>query len=136
MSLDRPELTFVTSFVDIYKSSFEDKTVEWRFDKFKDIAETGIKICVYVSEECYNKLNEFVEKYQNVKIMKQINISETFVANHCKGVDYSLPEYRNQPKDIAELVVFLGDNDKAGFMTGSVISVDGGRMLTSSAIKL
>jgi NAD(P)-dependent dehydrogenase (short-subunit alcohol dehydrogenase family) len=41
-----------------------------------------------------------------------------------------------QPKDISELVVFLGDNDRAGFMTGSVISVDGGRMLTSSAIKL
>lgn len=41
-----------------------------------------------------------------------------------------------QPSDISELVVFLADNDKAGFMTGSVISVDGGRMLTSSAIKL
>jgi short-subunit dehydrogenase len=41
-----------------------------------------------------------------------------------------------QPRDISELVVFLGDNDRAGFMTGSVISVDGGRMLTSSAIKL
>jgi hypothetical protein len=34
------------------------------------------------------------------------------------------------------LVIFLGDNSKSGFMTGSVISVDGGRMLTSSAIKL
>jgi NAD(P)-dependent dehydrogenase (short-subunit alcohol dehydrogenase family) len=41
-----------------------------------------------------------------------------------------------QPSDISELVVFLADNTKAGFMTGSVISVDGGRMLTSSAIKL
>jgi NAD(P)-dependent dehydrogenase (short-subunit alcohol dehydrogenase family) len=41
-----------------------------------------------------------------------------------------------QPNDISELVVFLGDNSKAGFMTGSVIHVDGGRMLTSSAIKL
>lgn len=41
-----------------------------------------------------------------------------------------------QPSDISELVVFLADNNKAGFMTGSVIHVDGGRMLTSSAIKL
>jgi NAD(P)-dependent dehydrogenase (short-subunit alcohol dehydrogenase family) len=41
-----------------------------------------------------------------------------------------------QPSDISELVVFLADNTKAGFMTGSVISVDGGRMLTSSAAKL
>ena len=41
-----------------------------------------------------------------------------------------------QPNDISELVVFLADNNKAGFMTGTIISVDGGRMLTSSAIKL
>ena len=41
-----------------------------------------------------------------------------------------------QSTDISELVVFLADNSKAGFMTGSIIPVDGGRMLTSSAIKL
>jgi len=41
-----------------------------------------------------------------------------------------------QPSDISELVVFLADDTKAGFMTGSIISVDGGRMLTSSAAKL
>ena len=41
-----------------------------------------------------------------------------------------------QPSDISELVVFLADNTKSGFMTGSIISVDGGRMLTSSAPKL
>lgn len=41
-----------------------------------------------------------------------------------------------QPNDISELVVFLADNTKSGFMTGSIISVDGGRMLTSSAPKL
>jgi NAD(P)-dependent dehydrogenase (short-subunit alcohol dehydrogenase family) len=41
-----------------------------------------------------------------------------------------------QPSDISELVVFLADNTKSGFMTGSVIPVDGGRMLTSSAAKL
>ena len=37
-----------------------------------------------------------------------------------------------QPEDISELVVFLADSKKAGFMTGSVIHVDGGRLLTSA----
>ena len=41
-----------------------------------------------------------------------------------------------QPSDISELVVFLADNTKAGFMTGSVIPVDGGRLLTSAIAKL
>lgn len=38
-----------------------------------------------------------------------------------------------QVSDITELVVFLADNSKAGFMTGSVIHVDGGRLLTSAS---
>jgi len=41
-----------------------------------------------------------------------------------------------KPEDISELVVFLADSTKAGFMTGSIISVDGGRSLTSSVAKL
>jgi len=41
-----------------------------------------------------------------------------------------------QPQDLSELVVFLADSEKAGFITGSVIQVDGGRLLTSSAVPL
>jgi NAD(P)-dependent dehydrogenase (short-subunit alcohol dehydrogenase family) len=41
-----------------------------------------------------------------------------------------------QPEDISELVVFLADSTKAGFMTGSVIHVDGGRLLTSATANL
>ena len=41
-----------------------------------------------------------------------------------------------QPEDISELVLFLADSTKSGFMTGSVIHVDGGRMLTSAVANL
>ena len=41
-----------------------------------------------------------------------------------------------QSEDISELVAFLVDATKAGFMTGSVIHVDGGRLLTSAAAQL
>ena len=37
-----------------------------------------------------------------------------------------------KPDDISQLVVFLADPTKSGFMTGSVIHVDGGRLLTSA----
>lgn len=37
-----------------------------------------------------------------------------------------------QAEDVAELVSFLADPVKAGFMTGSVINLDGGRLLTSA----
>jgi short-subunit dehydrogenase len=38
-----------------------------------------------------------------------------------------------QVGDVSELVLFLADSTKAGFMTGSVIHVDGGRLLTSAS---
>jgi hypothetical protein len=41
-----------------------------------------------------------------------------------------------QPEDISQLVVFLADSSKAGFMTGSTINVDGGRLLTSATANL
>lgn len=38
-----------------------------------------------------------------------------------------------QPSDITEVVLFLADSSKSGFMTGSVVHVDGGRLLTSAS---
>jgi NAD(P)-dependent dehydrogenase (short-subunit alcohol dehydrogenase family) len=40
------------------------------------------------------------------------------------------------PSDISELVLFLANNSKSGFMTGTVIPVDGGRLLTSASAGL
>jgi len=37
-----------------------------------------------------------------------------------------------QPEDVSQLVSFLADSSKSGFMTGSVIHLDGGRMMTSA----
>jgi hypothetical protein len=117
MSLSK-EVTFVTSFVDIYESTFEDKTVDWRFNKFKDIAETGIKICVYVSPECYVQLAEFIQPYPNVRIMKQFRIPDTLAAKACAGIDFSLPERRNMPKDVPEYMHLI--NSKPEFMYDTI----------------
>jgi len=112
------EVTFVTSFVDIYESTFEDKTVDWRFNKFKDLAETGIKICVYVSPECYIQLAEFIQPYPNVRIMKQFRIPDTLAAKACVGIDFSLPERRNIPKDVPEYMHLI--NSKPEFMYDTI----------------
>lgn len=37
-----------------------------------------------------------------------------------------------EPRDIAEIVFFLADRSKAGFITGTTVQVDGGRLLTSA----
>jgi len=116
--MSQKQITFVTSFVDIYESTFEDKTVEWRFNKFKDIAETGIQICVYVSPECYVRLAEFIQPYKNVRIMKQFRILDTLAAKACDGVEYSLPDRRNRPKDVPEYMHLI--NSKTEFMYDAI----------------
>lgn len=112
------KLTFVTSFVDIYDTTFEDKTVDWRFDKFRDIATTGIQLCVYVSPECYDNLAEFSKPYENVKIMRKIHIADTFVAKSCENIDYELPIHRNAPKDIPSYMMLI--NSKTEFMCDAI----------------
>jgi hypothetical protein len=111
-------LTFVTSFMDIYETTFEDKTIEWRFEKFRDIAETGIQLCVYVNPECHDILCEFSKPYSNVKIMKSISLADTFVSKSCLGVDYVLPAHRNIPKDIPAYMMLI--NSKTEFLYDAV----------------
>jgi len=37
-----------------------------------------------------------------------------------------------RPAEIGEMAAFLADSSKAGFMTGTTVYVDGGRLLTMS----
>jgi hypothetical protein len=112
------KITFVTSFIDIYETTFEDKTIEWRFEKFRDIVSTGIQICVYVSPECYDVLYEFVKDFANVKIMKRVSIESTWIAKECADVEYYLPEYRNYPKDIPHYMMLI--NSKCEFLYDAI----------------
>lgn len=40
------------------------------------------------------------------------------------------------PADVAAAVLFLADSSKSGFMTGTTLQIDGGRLLTSAALAL
>jgi len=114
-------LTFVTSFIDIYgKTTFEDKTLEWRFNKFRDIASTGIQICVYADKVCYDYMQQFQSEFPNVKIMKIIQIEQTFAYKtiNAEKIEYELPEYRNIPKDIPEYMMLI--NSKCEFMKDAI----------------
>jgi hypothetical protein len=99
-------VSFVTAFIDIYLGGIGNKTIYWRFQHFKDIVETGIKICVYTTEKEYNLLKDFIIKYDNVKIIK-ISLNDLQPYNDCKNIKYSLPEYRNKTKDTLEYLSLM-----------------------------
>lgn len=113
-------ITFVSSFINIYDTPFEDKNASWRFDKFRDIAETGIQLCIYVSPDYLELLLDFSKDFSNIKIMKPVTIHETWVSKLCKQCDgLSLPDNRNGAKDTVDYICLM--NSKIEFMEDAIM---------------
>jgi len=92
-------ITFVTAFINIYETQFEDKSIEWRFNKFREIAETGIHICIFISPDVYYYFIDNLSNYENIRLIKVLNIKDTDVYKLINNTNVSLPTNRNQPKD-------------------------------------
>lgn len=104
-----PPLTFVTSFVKIYDTDVHNKTVQWRIDRFCEIAALGIHICVYVSLSYTDLFIDILRKYPNVRMMKCVDICDTeiYKTYHAEGIEYSYPEHKNQDKDVEGYMMLM-----------------------------
>ena len=94
-------LTFVTAYYNIYPDSPPfDRSNEWRLNHFRTLAETGIPICLYVSDDYTDVLQTFVQDFPNVKLMPSIPFDEMWVVKKCTAIgEYTLPEKRHPTKD-------------------------------------
>lgn len=107
-SNNNTEVTFVTSFVDIYENIYANKDTEWRFNKFREIAETGINICLYVSIESMIIAVEYVKEFPNIKIMQIITIGDSWISRVCDQYDdIQIPSCRNEKKDTREYLLLM-----------------------------
>jgi len=106
-------ITFVTVYTDIYKNP--SKTIEWRFSKFKDIALTGINICLYVDKHNYEYTLEFVKDFENIKVMDIFDLKNMHVYKQCEEIsDITLPSNINESKDTKEYMILM--NSKVEIM--------------------
>ena len=114
------ETTFVTCLIKIYEEEpYEEKNIDWRIEHFREIANTGIKICVYGCPK-YNKIltsleNEFPD---NVKIMN-LKYNETKIYELCSKSELTLPEYLHETKDTFEYMRLM--NLKIEFVNDAII---------------
>lgn len=116
---DESGLTYVTSFIDIYETQYSNKNAEWRFDRFRKIAETGIQICLYVSIHCIHTANEYAHEFPNIKIMKMITIGDSWVSRVCDQYDtLRLPDNHNPAKDTREYMLLM--NAKIEYMYDAI----------------
>ena len=100
-------ITFVTAFFNIYKYPLDSDTIKYRFDRFKEIATTGIQLCVYTEPEFINTFKELKKEFPNIKIMNPINLKRSNISIICSSIQYTLPSIRNQEKDNDEFMIFI-----------------------------
>ena len=112
-------VTFVTSFFHIYYENYDDnKTILWRIERFKELLETGINICIYVCPILAPMIEILSNDYENLHIMKVINIEELWFYNETAKHEFILPEQRNPTKDIPNYMYVI--NSKSEFMDHAV----------------
>ena len=100
-------ITFVTAFFNIYNHPSNSETITKRFDRFKEIAITGIQICIYTEPDLIDTFNELIKEFPNIKLMNPINLKKSNIAAICSTIDYALPNIRNQEKDNDEFMMFI-----------------------------
>lgn len=123
MSSSSSNITFVTAFMNIYPKDapYGGKDFRWRFDRFTQILETGIQIAVYVDETGVDLLEQCMEIFPNLKIMKVMSIYDTWIHRLCEqygGQEIALPAIRNTPKDTYEYLVLM--NSKIEFINDTM----------------
>jgi len=108
-------LTYVTAYLNIYNDQVPlQRTNEWRLQHFRNIASTGINICIVVSPDCEPVLRELTKEFPNIFIVKSMAIEETWVFKQCLTENYTLPSNRSLTKD-TEAYIQL-QNSKTEFL--------------------
>ena len=110
--------TFVTSFLNLGNN--ESTNISFCIEKFMEIVNTGIQICVYVDNSLVDILKEAIINNNNVKIMKIVVLSDTLVYKFCQEVNIlQLPYTDNNEKDTIDYLIFT--NSKIEFMYDAII---------------
>ena len=113
-TIDEHAITFVTAFLNLYpEKPYANRNLQWRFEKFADIAETGIPICVFVDQENREYLEKYVEIFPNIHILKTIEYNELWAVKHLHSMKQEhlgnfleFPKTRNLEKDTEEYILF------------------------------
>ena len=116
--------TFVSAFMTIYDTPYQNKDLDWRFTHFKKLCKTGIELAVFCSrdvEEYFRR--EILANFKNVILVDVLDLSETWtyqtyqkVADESGPID--LPNTRNPEKDTKEYLLLM--NTKTEYMVRAV----------------
>lgn len=108
--------TFVTSFINVGNN--DEKHISWRIDKFRQIAQSGIQICVYLDSSVSEELQHITLNYDNVKIMDTVLLQNTRTSLSCENINFKLPSTDNTKKDTVDYMLLI--NSKIEFLFDAI----------------
>jgi hypothetical protein len=106
--------TFVSAFMNIYETPFQNKDIEWRFIQFRKLCQTGIPLAVFCSRDCEDYFrSSILTKYPNVLLLEVLDLSDTWTYKTYEKVQMEtnnsveLPNTRNHAKDTKEYLLLM-----------------------------
>jgi len=105
-------ITFVTAFMTIYERPYQNKDMNWRFQHFVKLCESGISLAAFCSRDCEEYFrSEILTKYSNVVLIEAQDLSETWTYKTYQRVaseiSIELPNTRTIEKDTAEYLLLM-----------------------------
>jgi len=97
----------VSAFIDIYPDRSGLKSLDFCFKHFESMAASGIEIVLFISKNIRNEISKIIEKYDNVRVHKEIELIETRTWKLFNKESYGLPERRNVKKDTIEYITLM-----------------------------
>jgi hypothetical protein len=105
--------TFVTAFLDLHEDRSKNKSVDYCFSHFKQLASTGIKLHVFLSKkyELPSSENVFVE---------HIELEDLTTYKETEDLQLDLPNQRSEHKDTKNFMILM--NAKIEFVKRAIDS--------------
>lgn len=112
-------ITFTTSFLHIYDTPYDHRNNEWRIERFKELASTGIQIALFISPEFESIMKELSIVYSRIRILRVLTIRETrFWKLWSAEKKDQLPINRTLEKDTIEYLCLM--NSKIEFLGDTI----------------
>ena len=107
MKMQNPTVTFVTAFIDLNEDRTKDRSPETRINLFKNIAKSGVAICLYVSSKYENIGKDLENEFKNVKLMKITNLEDTETYKIINNLKPNLPLVRKECHDTLNFITLM-----------------------------
>ena len=114
-STPKPITTFVTSYINYYRTSLENTTHFIRLSKFKPLLQSKLNLLVFVTPDCFEPLHEFLKSHCpsytsriKIAVLKQdiFHASSIFTTKWNLQLLLKLPSIRFEPKDTLDFLCY------------------------------